>query len=299
MTAVEVGPSPTEVQAAVSEGRRMLVGLLHDRTAMIGLVIVTLFVISSLLAPVLAAHDPNAVDVSQKFAAPSTEHFLGTDHLGRDVFARLLYGARLSIGATVITAAGLALVGILCGMLAGYLGGVVDTVISRVIDILLAFPGFFLALALMGLLGPSLRNVMLAIVAVSWSGYARIVRGSVLAERGKPYVEAARVLGASDPRILRRHLLPNVVAPIVVLTTLDMGYILLGISTLSFLGLGVQPPTPEWGAMLSEARSYLAPAPNMMLFPGAAIFLMVLGFNLFGDGLRDVLDPRTRHFVAE
>jgi peptide/nickel transport system permease protein len=272
----------------------MLRGLLRDRTAMIGIVIVSSFVLAAALAPLLAPHDPNAVDVLHKFAPPSAKFPLGTDELGRDVLSRLLYGARLSIGTAVVATLGISFLGLFLGMLAGYLGGLVDTVISRVVDVLLAFPSFLLALAITGILGPGLGNLMLAVVAVSWAGYARIVRGSVLAEREKPYVEAARATGTSGWRILWRHLLRNIVGPVVVLTTLDMGAILLGISALSFLGLGVKPPTSEWGAMLSEGRNYLSQAPNMMLFPGAAIFLMALGFNLFGDGLRDVLDPRTR-----
>ncbi len=298
MTAGEVAERARGVPDPVPEvvpGRRVaLRGLLRDRTAMIGIGIVSSFVLAAALAPLLAPHDPNAVDVLRKFAPPSAKFPLGTDHLGRDVLSRLLYGARLSIGTAVAATLGISLLGLLLGMLAGYLGGFVDTVISRVVDVLLAFPSFLLALAATGVLGPGLRNLMLAVVAVSWAGYARIVRGSVLAEREKAYVEAARATGVSGWHILWRHLLRNIVGPVVVLTTLDMGAILLGISALSFLGLGVKPPTPEWGAMLSEGRSYLGQAPNMMLFPGAAIFLMALGFNLFGDGLRDVLDPRTR-----
>ena len=288
-----------EPVAEIVLGRRVLLrGLLRDRTAMIGIGIVSTFVLTAALAPLLAPHDPNAVDVLRKFAPPSAEFPLGTDHLGRDVLSRLLYGARLSIGTAVVATLGISLLGLLLGMLAGYLGGLVDNVISRVVDVLLAFPSFLLALAITGILGPGLGNLMLAVVAVSWAGYARIVRGTILAEREKPYVEAARATGVTDWRILWRHLLRNIVGPVVVLTTLDMGAILLGISALSFLGLGVKPPTSEWGAMLSEGKNYLGQAPNMMLFPGTAIFLMALGFNLFGDGLRDVLDPRTRRSVG-
>jgi peptide/nickel transport system permease protein len=292
--AERAGGVPDPVPGVVPGRRVVLRGLLRDRTAMIGIGIVSSFVLAAALAPLLAPHDPNAVDVLRKFAPPSAEFPLGTDHLGRDVLSRLLYGARLSIGTAVAATLGISLLGLLLGMLAGYLGGLVDTVISRVVDVLLAFPSFLLALAVTGVLGPGLRNLMLAVVAVSWAGYARIVRGSVLAEREKAYVEAARATGVSGWRILWRHLLRNIVGPVVVLTTLDMGAILLGISALSFLGLGVKPPTAEWGAMLSEGRNYLGQAPNMMLFPGVAIFLMALGFNLFGDGLRDILDPRTR-----
>lgn len=268
--------------------------LLHDRTALTGVVVLSLFALAAVFAPLLAPHDPADVDVLRKLAAPSGEFPLGTDKLGRDVLSRLLYGARLSLGATIVAATGIAAIGLLLGMIAGYAGGAVDAVIGRVIDILLAFPGLLLALALTGVLGPNLRNLLLAVVVVSWAGYARVVRGAVLAERERPYVEAARAVGASRRRIVLRHLLPNIVAPIIVLTTLDLAAILLGISALSFLGLGVQPPTAEWGAMLAQARPYLSRAPNLMLFPGLAIFLTALAFNLVGDGLRDALDPKTR-----
>ena len=249
---------------------------------------------AAVLAPLLSPHAPNAVDVARKFLPPSGEFPLGTDHLGRDVLSRLLFGARLSIGSTLVAATAISLVGVSVGLLTGWCGGIIDTTVSRVVEILLAFPTFLLALAVTAALGPGLGNVLVAIVLAWWASYARIVRSAVLSEREKPYIEAARSIGASTTRILRRHLLPNIVAPIVVLTTLDLGAVLLGLSGFSFLGLGVRPPTPEWGAMLSEGRTYLSRAPNMMFFPGAAIFLMVLGFNLLGDGLRDVLDPRTR-----
>ncbi|HEX2274150.1 MAG TPA: nickel transporter permease [Acidimicrobiales bacterium] len=300
---------PTEVITAeahvlVPEASRVASrpGLLRvmarDRTAMVGLVIVSTLSLAAVLAPLLSSHDPNAVDVARRFLPPSSEFPLGTDHLGRDVFARLLFGARVSISSALVATAGITAVGVLLGMVAGYLGGVVDTAISRVVDIMLALPTLLTALAVTAILGPGLDNVVVGIVIAAWPSYCRIVRGAVLAEREKDYVEAARAAGASSTRILRRHLLPNVVGPVVVMTTLELGITLLAISALSFLGLGVTPPTAEWGAMLSEGRTYLARASNMMLFPGAAIFLMVLGFNLLGDGLRDVLDPRTVHGAA-
>jgi peptide/nickel transport system permease protein len=273
---------------------RLVRGLLHDRTAVIGLVLVATLALAAILAPVLSPHDPDAVDVARKFLAPSREFPLGTDHLGRDVFSRLLYGARLSIGSTLVAVLAISVVGVIVGLIIGWFGGVVDTVFGRVLDMFLAFPTFLLALAVTALLGPGLMNVMVAIVLAWWPIYARIVRSAVLSERSKPYIEAAGATGCSSFRIVRRHLLPNIVGPIVVLTTLDLGTVMLAISGLSFLGLGVKPPAAEWGAMLSEGRTYLSRAPNMMFFPGAAIFLMVLGFNLLGDGLRDVLDPRTR-----
>jgi peptide/nickel transport system permease protein len=265
----------------------------QDRTARIGLVLVLLFAVAAVLAPVLATRDPDVIDVLHKFAPPSRRHLLGTDHLGRDEWARILHGARLSLGTAVVASLAISAVGITLGVLAGYLGGFVDGAISRVVEVLLSFPGFLLALAVTGVLGPGLRNLLMVMVFVSWAGYARLVRGLIVAERSKPYVEAARATGVSDLRIVCRHLLPNIVSPVIVLTTLDMGAVLLGLAGLSFLGLGVQPPTAEWGAMLSEAKTYLGGAPQMMLYPGGSIFLMVLGFNLLGDGLRDVLDPRT------
>jgi peptide/nickel transport system permease protein len=274
------------------EGSRTVRAFVGDRTAMLGLVLVGAFALLALLGPVLTSGDPNAIDVTDKFASPSRDHLLGTDELGRDVATRLVHGARLSIGTAVLASAAIALIGTLLGVLAGYLGGVVDMVIGRVIDVLLTVPTFLLALAVTGVIGTGLDKVMAAVIAVSWAGFARIVRGAVLAERSKPYIEAARAAGATHARVLRRHVVPNILSPVVVLTTVDMGAVLLGISALSFLGLGVNPPTAEWGAMLAEAKTYLSEAPVLMMAPGVAIVLMVLGFNLLGDGLRDVLDPR-------
>ncbi len=268
--------------------------LLRDRTAFFGLVVVTLLVLAAVFAPLLARHDPNAVDILGRHASPSLDHPLGTDNLGRDNLSRVLFGARLTIGTAVLASGAVALIGIFLGVLAGYLGGVVDAVISRVVDVVLAFPPFLVALAVTGVLGPGLGHVAIALIAVWWARYARIVRSAVIAERGKPYMEAARAVGSSRTRTVRRHLLPNIIAPVVVLTTLDTGDLLLAISGLSFLGLGVRPPAAEWGAMLSEARTYLSTAPLLMVWPGLALFFLVLGFNLLGDGLRDALDPRTR-----
>ncbi|MDQ4132175.1 MAG: ABC transporter permease [Actinomycetota bacterium] len=280
------GPSPAEPHLA---GGR---SLWHNATGTVGLCIVVSLALAAVLAPVLAPYDPNAVDLSQRFDSPSLQHPLGTDGLGRDVLSRLLYGGRLSIGSTVVAALGISTIGLALGLLAGYLGGLTDTVISRTIDALLAFPAFLVALALTGLLGRGLPQVTVAVVAVGWVTYARVARSVVLAERERAYVDAARALGASRVRILVKHLLPNVIGPLVVLTTLELGAILLGISGLSFLRLSVRPPTAEWGSMLAEASTSLGRAPYLMVSPGLAIFLMVLGFNLLGDGLRDVLGRR-------
>lgn len=300
MTAEIVGAAPRREAAATAvrgtaPSRPVLHGLRRDRAAMVGATLIAAFAVAAVAAPLLAPYDPNAVDVVRKFAPLSLAHPFGTDNLGRDVLSRLLYGARVSIGSAVVAAIGITALGLVLGMVAGYFGGIIDALISRVIDVLLAFPTFLLALAITGGLGPGLRNILIAIVVSWWASPARIVRGAVLAERERAYVDAARSLGASDARILRAHVLPNIVAPIVVLTTLDMGALLLGISGLSFLGLGVKSPTPEWGAMLAEGKNYLSQDINMMFFAGMAIFLMVLGFNLLGDGLRDALDPRLGH----
>jgi peptide/nickel transport system permease protein len=282
------------VPVRVGSRREVLRSLLRDRIAVLGLVIVGLLVLGAVFAPLLAHHDPNAVDVLRKFQPPSRSFPLGTDNLGRDVFARLLYGGRVSIGTAVLAGLLIGGIGTMVGLVAGYVGGVVDGLIGRVLDVLLSFPPFLLAMAVLGLVGPGPQNLMIALVAVSWAQYARIVRGTVLVERERDYVEAARASGGSTLRIMRRHVLPNIVAPVIVLVTLDIGIVLLEISGLSFLGLGVKPPTAEWGAMLSDGRNYLDQAPQMMTFPGAAIFLLVLGLNLLGDGLRDALDPHTR-----
>ncbi|HET9051734.1 MAG TPA: ABC transporter permease [Candidatus Dormibacteraeota bacterium] len=293
-TVTAPAPGGQPVALRIVRGRQLVRELLRDRTAVAGAVIVVLFALIAILGPWLAHQDPNAVDVTNALAAPSRAHLFGTDELGRDIFTRILFGARTSIGSVVIATAIISVIGLTVGTIAGYVGGVVDAVVSWVINVLLAFPSFLLALAVAGILGASLVNVLVAIVVAWWPVYARIARGAVLVEREKAYVGAAEGLGASRLRIVGRHLLPNIVAPIVVLTTLDMGTILLGISSLSFLGLGVSPPAAEWGSMLSEGKDYISVDMSIMIFPGLAIFLLVLGFNLLGDGLRDLLDPRTR-----
>jgi peptide/nickel transport system permease protein len=282
------------ISPRVGSRRQVLRALLHDWSAVVGLFMVSLLVLGAIFAPLIAHHDPNHVDVLRKFSPPSRSFPLGTDNLGRDVFSRLLVGARVSIGSSLLAGVLIVAIGTVFGLLAGYLGGPVDMLVGRVVDVLLSFPSFLLAMAVLGLVGPGLRNLLTAVVVVSWAQYARIVRGAVLVERQRDYVEAARAAGASQLRIMRRHVLPNIIAPVIVLLTLDMGIVLLQISGLSFLGLGVKAPTAEWGSMLADGRNYLDQAPQMMTFPGGAIFLFVLGLNLLGDGLRDALDPHTR-----
>ena len=239
----------------------------------------------------LAPHDPTAVDLERRLLTPDSDFPLGADHLGRDELSRLLYGARTTLGTASVVLMVVMTIAISVGTLSGYYGGRLDTLLMGLVDLLLAFPGLILAVAIAGTLGPSLINVMIAMAAVWWAGYARLIRGMVLSLRQREFVEAARAVGASDMRIMIVHISRNILGPIVVLATLDMGWIILGISGLNFLGLGAQPPTPEWGAMLNDGRPFLQSAPQMMLYPGTAIFLVVLGFNLLGDGLRDVLDP--------
>lgn len=254
--------------------------------------IVALLVLVVVAAPWLAPHDPNAVSPVDRLASPSADHLLGTDVLGRDVLSRLLIGARWSLGAATFVTVCVVGIGLLVGTVSGYYGGAVDALAMRVVDALLAFPALLLTLAIVGVLGPGLGSVLAGLIAVVWADYARIARGSVLALRDREYVLAAQALGASGPQIVLRHILPNIVSSVVVLATLEMGQLILALAGLSFLGLGAQPPDPEWGAMLNDGRLYFLTAPQLMIYPGVAISIAVLGLNLLGDGLRDLLDPR-------
>lgn len=267
--------------------------LLRDPSALIGLTLVIVFAGMAVLAPWLAPHEPLDI-VGMPRQGPSADHPLGTDAIGRDFLSRLIHGARLSLGSATIAAVLVMTFGVLFGLLAGYYGGLVDALIMRVVDVILAFPGIILALAIAGLFRPGLLTVMVGLVTVWWVGYARIIRGMVLSVRERDYVTGARALGAGDVRIILRHVLPHVVPPVIVLITIEMGSLVLAIAGLNFLGLGAQPPTPEWGAMLNEGRGYFTSDFRMIVAPGTAITLVVLGFNLLGDGLRDVIDPKTR-----
>ena len=268
--------------------------LRRNRAAVIGGVVVLLFIAIAILAPLIAPYDPNEGDLTQRLRSFSREHLLGTDALGRDLLSRVIYGARISLEIQIVSVSLALVIGTLLGMVGGYYGGRLDHLIMRLMDILLAFPGIFLAISIIAALGPGLLNLMLAAGIYSVPQFARIVRGSILTLKEKEFVEAARAVGESDVSILFRYLLPNSMAPIIIQTTLRMATVLLTASGLSFLGLGVQPPTAEWGAMLSTARAYIVTAPHVATVPGLAIMLVVMGFNLFGDGLRDSLDPRLR-----
>ncbi|GHF59480.1 peptide/nickel transport system permease protein [Deinococcus metalli] len=258
---------------------------------MVGLVLLTALVVLALIGPVLTG-DPTAQNLGIRLQAPSGAHPLGTDQLGRDVLARVLSGARISLGLGVSVMLASLIVGSAVGLLAGLRGGWWDEVIMRITDIFLAFPSLILAMAISAALGPSLTNVMIAVALVSWPTYARLIRAQVLALREREFVEAARALGADQGRIAGRHLLPNAVAPLLVQGSFDVGSAILTAAGLGFIGFGAQPPTPEWGAMVSETRNYIGPAPWASSTPAVAILLTVLAFNLLGDGLRDVFDPR-------
>ena len=264
-----------------------------QRLGLIGGGILCMLLLMALLAPVLAPYDPLAQDLYQRLQPPSTDHWFGTDDFGRDILSRIVYGSRISlrIGLIVIS---LALTGgTLFGLVAGYRGGMVDMLIMRSMDLMLAFPSILLAIAIVAVIGPGIENAILAVSIVLVPQFARLVRSSVLTVREATYVEAARALGATESRLLFYSILPNCTAPLIVQTTLGMGTAILDAAGLSFLGLGAQPPVPEWGAMLSGGRELLLRAPWVMTFPGLAIFTVVLGLNLFGDGLRDALDPKT------
>ena len=245
-------------------------------------------------APVIAPHDPIQQNIGQRLARPSLEYPLGTDQLGRCLLSRLVYGARLSLQIGVVVVTITTLIGLVAGLIAGYAGGLIDSLVMRLADVVLAFPSVILALAIAGTLGPGLFNLMIALCFVRWPGAARLVRASVLSLRQEPFVSAARALGLSPLRVLFRHILPNCVAPIIVMVTFAMGYVILTAASLSFLGLGAQPPTPEWGAMLNSGRAYMRTAPHLTIFPGLAIMATVLAFTLLGDGLRDTLDPKLK-----
>ncbi|HSP33607.1 MAG TPA: nickel transporter permease [Thermoanaerobaculia bacterium] len=263
-----------------------------------GLLLTVALIFVALAAPLLSRYDPDVQDTSRRLEAPSHEHILGLDDLGRDVFSRILFGARVSlrVGFSVVILA--SVIGVTLGAMAGYFGGAVDLIVMRVCDVLLAFPGILLAIALVAVLGPSLNNVILALATIGWVGYARLVRGQVLKVREMEYVTAAKALGARSPRVIVLHVLPNVINPVIVMATLGLAGAILAEAALSFLGLGVQPPTPSWGAMLTAGRRYLGLANHLAIFPGIAIMLAVMGLNFLGDGLIDALDPKYRKMMG-
>jgi len=258
-------------------------------------ILVTVLILTAIFGPLLAPYDPNAIDMSNRFGPPSLEHPFGTDDFGRDILSRVMVGARVSLMVGIIAVGLSATVGSFLGLLAGYTGRITDEIIMRAMDILFAFPAILLAIAIMAALGRGVGNAMIAIGIVYIPIFARIARGSVLSIREEEFVDAARATGSSDSRILFRHIFPNVLSPLIVEITLSLSFAILAEAALSFFGLGTQPPNPSWGRMLSEGRAYFQQSVWLAIFPGLAIMLTVLGFNLLGDGLRDALDPRLKN----
>ncbi len=277
--------------------RATLETVARNRLAVAGAVIIALLAVVALFAPLIAPFGINEIDVANRLQPPSFDHFFGTDELGRDVFSRVVVASRVSLQVGFVSVGIAVAVGVPIGLLAGYYGGTVDAGLMRAMDILFSFPAILLAIAILAVLGPGITSAMIAIGIVYTPIFARITRGSVLGVKQQVFIRAARSLGAKDSRILRTHVLPNVIAPITVQTSLSLAFAILSEAALSFLGLGVQPPDPAWGRMLAEGRGFFADAPWMAIFPGLAILLTVLAFNFVGDGLRDALDPQQRSVI--
>jgi len=281
--------------AVISFRRRVLGNARHNPLAAIGVVLILIFLIFALFAPWITPQDPAAIDLPGRLNLPSRSHWFGTDELGRDILSRIIYGARISllVGASVVATS--LILGLIIGSIAGYYGGGIDRFFNVVVmNAFLSFPGILLAIAFVAFRGPGIFNLVLALSLGGWVGYARLVRGQVLAAREREFVEAARALGASDLRIIVRHILPNIIQPVVVQSAIGMAGAILAEATMSFLGLGVPPPTASWGTMLNDGRAHLFDAPHLVLFPALAVMLAVLSFNFIGDALRDYLDPRSR-----
>lgn len=268
--------------------------LAKNKLAMLGLIIIILLALLAAFAPLIAPYDYITQDYEAIYARPSGEHLLGTDRLGRDIFSRLVYGTRQSLRIGVLSVAIAAVLGTIMGSVAGFYGGTIDNVLMRFLDIYQSIPGMLLSIALAASLGPGINNAILAIGISTIPAYARIIRASILTVREKEYIEAAIAINASDPRIILKHVLPNAISPLIVEITMNIGNSILAAATLSFIGLGAQPPAPEWGAMLCEGRNYMRDYGYLVIYPGICIMASVLSFNLLGDGLRDALDPRLR-----
>lgn len=289
-------PAAINASAVVRQGRERtkLQRFLRNRAAAVGATIVCIMIVLALAAPMLAPYDPLRQDLITNLRGPSRAHWFGTDNLGRDVLSRIMYGGRITIPIALLGVLIAIIVGIPLGLLSGYYTGVIDTIIMRLTDILLAFPSLLLAIAITGALGVALSTMSIAIAIFSIPVYVRLMRAEVLRLRDREFVTAARCIGALDRNILFKHILPNGLSVIIIQSTLNAALAIVTVSALSFVGLGAQPPTPEWGVMLADGRGYMQVAPGVAAFPGIAIFLVVLGFNLLGDGLRDAYDPRSR-----
>lgn len=292
-------PAKTGIEVANGLWGQALHDLVKDPLALSGLSLLFLLIAIAVLAPYLAPYDPNAIDISQRLEWPSQDHLLGTDKFGRDILSRIIFGARLSLLMPTIIVAISLTIGTTVGLLSGFKGGIVDSLLMRVVDIKSSFPGLLLTLAIIGMLGPGLFNAVIAMSISGWTGYARIIRGMTLSLREKEFVQAAKMLGSSDSYVLLKHILPNVVSPVLLLATLNMSGAILSLAGLGFLGLGAQPPTAEWGSMLSDSQGLIFSAPYLVFIPGIAIMITVLAFNLLGDGLRDAMDPTFGGLVKE
>ena len=279
----------------ISPWREAFWQLKKNKLAVFGAFIIIFFVLVAIIAPFIAPYGYDQLHAGERLTGPSAQNWFGTDDLGRDIFTRIVYGARISLFVGFFSVTGALVMGTLLGVIAGFFGRWIDLLISRIFDVLLAFPSILLAIAIVAILGPSLQNALLAIAIINIPIFGRLVRSRVLSIREEEYILAAKALGMKNSRILFHHILPNSVAPIIVQATLSFGSAILEAAALGFLGLGAQPPTPEWGKMLSDARQYIQTAPWTVLFPGLSIMLVVLGFNLLGDGLRDALDPKMKN----
>lgn len=256
--------------------------------------ILIFFILAALFAGYIAPHDPEKANLELRLKEPCREYPFGTDHLGRCILSRIIFGARVSLLVGLLVVSSSFILGLAIGTLSGYYGGWLDEIVMRVVDAFLAFPSLLLALGIAGLFGAGFMNLVIALITVDWAGYARLARGSVLTVKEQDYIKAAKGLGAGDMHVILRHVIPNIISPLIVMATIGMGYVILSAAGLSFLGFGVQPPTPEWGSMLSEGKTYIRSVPYIMIFPGIAIMLTVMAFNYLGDELRDLLDPREK-----
>ncbi|CAN5687978.1 ABC transporter permease [soil metagenome] len=293
MAVVDLSPDAGAPNLETYSARSMFVWRVRrNPKAMVGLAIVTALILMAIFAPVLAPYDPLKGTLSDSLASPGRDYLLGADKNGRDVLSRLIYGTRVAIGGALAVVLISEIIGVPLGIWAGYRGGWIDEVVMRLFDMLLAFPPLLLSFAVVAAFGPSLRNVVVALGVLYVPFIARVVRGVTLVQKEMVYTEAAQAMGYGQWRIIFRHILPNCVSPVIVVSSLDLAYAMLDIAALSFLGLGIQPPTPDWGTMLSDGRAVLLTSPHVAIFSGLAIVIAVLGFNLLGDGLRDVLDPR-------
>ncbi|MFP7486741.1 ABC transporter permease [Priestia filamentosa] len=288
-------PEPPVVEETSSSFREGWRSFKKNKLALVGGAIVLFFILLAIFAPVIAPEGVNEQKLQERLQAPSSEHWFGTDDFGRDVFSRVLHGAKTSLWVGFFSVMGSIIVGSFLGIIAGYYGKIADAIISRIFDILLAFPSILLAIGIVAVLGPSLQNALIAIAVINIPNFGRLIRSRVLSVKEEEYILAAKAIGMSDHRILFHHVLPNSITPIIVQGTLAVATAIIEAAALGFLGLGAQPPNAEWGRMLADSKQYLIQAPWTMIFPGVAIMLVVLGFNLLGDGLRDALDPRMKN----